>query len=525
MTETLAAPKISLPLILVATLLLSIPFHLRPDNFVVDDGYFYPEIARYIVHGQGSTFNGIMPTNGYHPLWMLVCVAAARITSASSPLLQILAFVQDALLLFSLTVIAAMAHKARKYGALLGCLSLLFFTMVLGIWRLLETNLALATQIVALVLAIPVLPEVHRKVGRARIPLLGVFLGLSVLARLDLFFFAATLVLYQLFRRETGLTIASRLRQLVVQGLIAIALVVPYLAWNMLHFHHLLPISGAIKSTFPHLQAWRIGTFLYPVLGAIVFNGMLLFRRQRIPFETVCGLTAIAAFLHMAYTLSFGALAPWYLTTGYLSVALCIVWIADFLLRLLPRPKTVETIAAGLVFMTFASLSTLRLFSNFTYTRFIHHDVSFHGLYVEPKRALAEKLRSTLPPGSRIFVFDAPGGLAFYSGMSILPADGLVADYAYNTDVVEQGFSAYAAGRHIDYFITPYLQPNQVYDRLSLRGRRDGTGQEMEVSAPLTGKSAGSVNLRDADLVFLAPDINPELETVFPQVGVWRIEH
>ena len=74
-----------------------------------------------------------------------------------------------------------------------------------------------------------------------------------MLARLDLVFFAATLVIYQLFQREAGLTLASRFGKVVIEVAIAAALITPYLAWNYHLFHHLLPISGAIKSTFPHV--------------------------------------------------------------------------------------------------------------------------------------------------------------------------------------------------------------------------------------------------------------------------------
>ncbi|MCA9573619.1 MAG: hypothetical protein KC656_37550, partial [Myxococcales bacterium] len=51
---------------------------LAPDQaffLLFDDSFYYLEIARHIVAGQGSTFDGIHPTNGYHPLWMAVCTA------------------------------------------------------------------------------------------------------------------------------------------------------------------------------------------------------------------------------------------------------------------------------------------------------------------------------------------------------------------------------------------------------------------------------------------------------------------
>lgn len=38
-----------------------------------DDAFYYFEIARNFAHGRGSTFDRLYPTNGYHPLWMLLC--------------------------------------------------------------------------------------------------------------------------------------------------------------------------------------------------------------------------------------------------------------------------------------------------------------------------------------------------------------------------------------------------------------------------------------------------------------------
>jgi len=42
--------------------------------FTRDDAYYYFKVAQNISEGHGSTFDGINPTNGYHPLWLLVCV-------------------------------------------------------------------------------------------------------------------------------------------------------------------------------------------------------------------------------------------------------------------------------------------------------------------------------------------------------------------------------------------------------------------------------------------------------------------
>lgn len=42
--------------------------------FTRDDAYYYFKVAQNITEGKGSTFDGVNPTNGYHPLWMLVCI-------------------------------------------------------------------------------------------------------------------------------------------------------------------------------------------------------------------------------------------------------------------------------------------------------------------------------------------------------------------------------------------------------------------------------------------------------------------
>ena len=42
--------------------------------FTRDDAYYYFKVAQNITEGLGSTFDGINLTNGYHPLWMLVCI-------------------------------------------------------------------------------------------------------------------------------------------------------------------------------------------------------------------------------------------------------------------------------------------------------------------------------------------------------------------------------------------------------------------------------------------------------------------
>jgi hypothetical protein len=49
-------------------------YNLPNRWFIRDDAYYYFKVAQNISEGHGSTFDGIHLTNGYHPLWLLVCI-------------------------------------------------------------------------------------------------------------------------------------------------------------------------------------------------------------------------------------------------------------------------------------------------------------------------------------------------------------------------------------------------------------------------------------------------------------------
>ena len=52
----------------------SAPHNFPTHWFTRDDAYYYFKVAQNIGEGHGSTFDGVNLTNGYHPLWMLICI-------------------------------------------------------------------------------------------------------------------------------------------------------------------------------------------------------------------------------------------------------------------------------------------------------------------------------------------------------------------------------------------------------------------------------------------------------------------
>lgn len=53
---------------------LSDAYNMPNAWFTRDDAYYYFKVAQNITEGRGSTFDGVNPTNGYHPLWMVICI-------------------------------------------------------------------------------------------------------------------------------------------------------------------------------------------------------------------------------------------------------------------------------------------------------------------------------------------------------------------------------------------------------------------------------------------------------------------
>lgn len=52
----------------------SAPHNFSTNWFIRDDAYYYFKVAQNITEGHGSSFDGINLTNGYHPLWMAICI-------------------------------------------------------------------------------------------------------------------------------------------------------------------------------------------------------------------------------------------------------------------------------------------------------------------------------------------------------------------------------------------------------------------------------------------------------------------
>jgi hypothetical protein len=236
--------QIALSAIILA-LIGSVPVILRPLLFLADDAFFYPQVAYKIVTTGHSTFNGVTPTNGYHPLWVIVNVLVmASVHASKLHGLLLLLGVEACIVAFSIWLYSRLMRIIRIRYSWLG-VGLMVAVCASSFWGM-ESHITQA----ALLLASIQFVKCRRSEKAGVYILLGLLLGLTTLARLDDCFFAAALALGVI----AGRPVKHGLYALSLTSVSFLCTMLPYLLLEKKYFGHIVPVSGVIKSSFPHLN-------------------------------------------------------------------------------------------------------------------------------------------------------------------------------------------------------------------------------------------------------------------------------
>lgn len=196
------------PQILLVIILLGVNIYIAfpPTGSLLrwynnDDGFFYFKTAQNIIAGKGVTFDGINPTNGFHPLWMLVCIAVFAIggNSLITPLRVIvilsgILLAGSGLLLFG----AIQRHIHRWIGFLL---TLILFTSWFVFDFTYSGGLESALSCFMIIWLWARAIQYRQSLGRRPRDLiwLGLIAGLTVLSRLDNIFLVGLLGIWLIF--------------------------------------------------------------------------------------------------------------------------------------------------------------------------------------------------------------------------------------------------------------------------------------------------------------------------------------
>ncbi|HVU05131.1 MAG TPA: hypothetical protein VHE30_25450 [Polyangiaceae bacterium] len=243
--------------------------HGRPErrmfSLLAADTFYYLTVARHVVVDGIVSFDGEHPTNGFHPLWQAITVVVAflvhafRANEAWIPGLSVvlgLALVGAASWFSCLACKLAVGFLPEVVLLLpLGASTVLQDAALYSGWRTLgraSTTLWGAVngmESAAVLAAFAVCAWAHFRAPRTRAGALGFGVALAALtfARLDHVFFALFLG-GSLLAGPTAERRFAAIALAVLSGLVGV-----YLALNRFYCGMFLPISGEIKSTFPHV--------------------------------------------------------------------------------------------------------------------------------------------------------------------------------------------------------------------------------------------------------------------------------
>lgn len=414
-----------------------------------EDGFYYFKIAQHVAAGRGSTFDGLHPTNGYHPLWLVCLVPLFALFRSPEDAMAAATLLQALLLAIGagLVVLLARTVLSQVASALAG------LTLVLLTWRVALSGVEFAL-VTALLAAVAVLLMRQftgdQPASVATHALMGLLLALAFLARLDTALLAA-LVGLELTRRAWGArATAPFVARLAALWLPMVTVGAAYLAVNAALFGHPLPVSGLAKRAWsayllrqdPVYQgagwlAAKAVNLMRPLLsplgagmaavliggaGALAVLALRAARARGSALDTCAALLVplrplalFAALQPVAYVLVYHghySHAPWYYAAQPLLAALLIAALAEsqaarFVVRAQPALA-----AACLLAASFATLQAVGLRRT---------QAQADGpLYVAARWA-----RDNLAPEARVGTWNA-GAIGYLSGRQVVNLDGVV---------------------------------------------------------------------------------------------------
>lgn len=463
-------------------------------NGLLDDSFYYLQVARNVSRGLGSTFDGIEPTNGYHPLWMF-CLAPLYWIFGHSPDLALRAatFVAGAFGIGALVQLRTILRRsASDWTAALALLVFSWPRFFKQTTSLLETSLLLFLFLT--LIRVENSLDLRRIGARVR---LGILLGAICLTRLDSVFLLAGFALTP-FVNDSALESSTRPRRpLLDRGremafvlVVAALIVAPYLAWNLMAFGHLQPISGAMKSSFPRPSPSISALAAFPEFVALLFLAAGLavawIRGRLDPALRPFGVFAFGALLQAGYSVLF------------------MVWGVDFwhFSLLLPLGLAAAPVLASRVAGRFvaprrrAALEWTLILSGVVGSALLQqYSLSLReGRWLDKTRELALWAKRELPKDAVVAATDT-GVFAYYSERTTINLDGLINNYRYR-DVLRAGrLHEYLAERGVDYI----LDQNHLRNPECVSGSYEA--RTIRIVDRPSGRVGGTLTLRRVDEV------------------------
>ncbi len=475
----------------IQLLLITRSFDFILTNLLPDDAFYYFQIARQIVEGNGSTFDGTEPTNGYHPLWLVVLLPFFSVFSVGgtfdvTPIYAVLGVsflinIATALIVLRLVAKLTVNHLARTIAMIVWALNpFILFESLNG----LETSLAL---FFLALFSLTALHAVAHNQTRDYV-IVGVVAGLMVLARLDMALYAVAFAVWLLFHcgLKEGMTRAFQ------TGAVALLVASPWFIWNFNTFGMLLTSASngnviinhalvvqdngaslfqSIKAVFymlvyhgtAVLERTGMSWFIFALLGAsaaLLASGerALSLHRKEFPLLLALFGGCVALFLINAGIRFTGR--TWYFVSVHLFIVLTSAWILGYFFEHTVRPRLLAVfliiVLSGSFFLGW------------------YQEIRDQHALQRKMYEMAEYMNERLPVGTRVGVFNA-GVQGYFSQVEVVNLDGLVNNSAYEAirdrrlwSYIQEKDIAYISDfdLYLSYRYKPFLDTPDIYTHL-----------------------------------------------------------
>jgi hypothetical protein len=234
-----------------------IPVSVAVSQFVVEDTGYYLTTARNVVRGAGVTLDGRNPTNGFHPLWLVILSAEAWLTDGSPEWLFHLALTTCAVL-FAATVQIVYRDVRNRIAPWLAAP-----VAALMLWNYRLASVALGGLETALagfatVATISYFARSPEPLTLRRAAGLGALVGVASLSRMDALLLGAIVIAWVAVRSlHTGF--AKAMAIVAVALAVLLVTLIPWFVFSQHAVHAWLPRSGeAIRhfTTPPFARPW-----------------------------------------------------------------------------------------------------------------------------------------------------------------------------------------------------------------------------------------------------------------------------
>ena len=527
-------------LLISITIICGLIFSIyNPHKFPIDDGFFYLQIAKNIIlHGE-STFHSITNTNGYHPLWLIICVFLALIAPVEPDnFLQLVFLFQGLIFVCSLYYIIKICKICEiDHFITIGILSIVFIGK--GSFFLMETFIAFFFLVACLNRLLIHTVKRKKNINIRTFIITSIISSLLILSRLDLVFFVSiyltVIATYEI--KLNGFYQSIKNITCLVFPLFLIILI--YLLFNYFNFGIFFPISGLIKSyktiSFSLDRLGTLGEILYLlsfVFFLIICARKLFFYKNNLSFkniETLLLILFISSVLYFFYICFYIDAAPWYFTISYVFISIFFPYLGKLIftrINFTVFKNQALTFLILIITITSISFSYLKANTNYSmFSKFLYkNSLNTQSQLVSGRLNLALEMNDLLKPKTSVLVFDTPGILAFYSQLKVFPSDGLMNNLDYNEDLIKEGALKYFCSRKINYALTPIPPHNNlIFYGLHLSVERIFLKYKLILSSPIYNTPSDPIFLTQNNLIkILVNPLNKE-NGKFPFLGLWKL--